>query len=48
MNLKYSPITYAWEGGKYISSSPSFVELTTSREEYEEQGFRASMEKSDL
>lgn len=43
-----SPITYAWEGGVKLSQSSQFLESCMSREEYEEEGVRGSIERFDV
>lgn len=43
----YSPITYAWHGGKLISKDPEFYSFVVTKEEYEEEGSPILMERFD-
>lgn len=41
----YSPITYAWNGGKILSQQENFLTKCMTREQYEEEGVRGVTEK---
>ena len=41
----FSPIGYAWKGGKFMSADPNFPNLCISRQDYEEMGCRNLVEK---
>lgn len=41
----FSPITYAWHGGKYLSQSPGFKQKSMTRAQYEEEGLRGAAER---
>lgn len=43
-----SPVTYAWEGGVKFSQSAQFLKACMTREEYEEEGVRGSIERFDV
>lgn len=43
--LFYSPITYAWQGGKILSQQENFNAKCMTREQYEEEGVRGVTEK---
>lgn len=42
-----NPITYAWEGGVYLSERGHFEASCVTRQEYEEEGGRNIVEKAD-
>ena len=42
------PVTYAWQGGKIVSSQPDFGEKVVSRKEYLECGSEYCNEKFDI
>lgn len=42
-----NPVTYAWEGGAYLSERGHFEALCVTRQEYEEEGGRNIVEKAD-
>lgn len=44
----FSPITYAWEGGKLISENDDFEDMVVTREDYEENGHSICEEKFDI
>lgn len=44
----YSPITYAWHGGKALSKDAIFSSLLVTREEYEEEGPSLCFERFDV
>lgn len=44
----FSPITYAWEGGKLISENDDFEDMVVTREDYEENGHSVCEEKFDI
>lgn len=46
--LIFSPVTYAWYGGKQLSQDTIFSNLLVTREEYEEEGPSACFEKFDV
>lgn len=41
----FSPITYAWHGGKILSQQDAFTTKCMTREQYEEEGVRGVTEK---
>lgn len=43
--LCFSPITYAWSGGKVLSQQSDFKSKCMTREQYEEEGVRGVTEK---
>lgn len=47
-NFIFSPITYAWEGGKLISENDDFEDMVVTREDYEENGHSVCEEKFDI
>lgn len=46
--IYFSPITYAWEGGKLISENDDFEDMVVTREDYEENGHSICEEKFDI
>ncbi len=44
----FSPVTYAWFGGKKLSEDTIFPNLLVTREEYEEEGSSLCFEKFDV
>lgn len=44
----YSPITYAWNGGKVLSQQSDFHQKCMTREQYEEEGVRGVTEKFSI
>lgn len=48
MWFSLSPVTYAWEGGVKFSQSAQFSKACMTREEYEEEGVRGSIERFDI
>lgn len=44
----FSPVCYAWEGGKLLAHSPDFDEMVVTREEYEENGHCVCEDKFDI
>lgn len=42
-----NPVTYAWEGGAFLSERGHFEALCVTRQEYEEEGGRNIVEKAD-
>lgn len=44
----FSPLTYAWFGGKQLSQDTIFPNLLVTREEYEEEGPSLCFEKFDV
>lgn len=36
--LYFSPVTYAWEGGKLLASDPLFEKIAVTRDAYNEHG----------
>jgi len=44
----FSPITYAWLGGKKFSQDATFSNLLVTREEYEEEGPSLCLERFDV
>ncbi|NP_001040469.1 ARP6 actin-related protein 6-like protein [Bombyx mori] len=48
IELPDNPITYAWEGGKYIFRDPEFYSFCMTKEEYEEEGKPLAFERFDI
>lgn len=46
--LSFSPVTYAWHGGKVLSRDPVFSSLLVTREEYEEEGQNLCFERFNV
>ena len=44
----FSPLGYAWEGGKLLADNPDYDEMVVTREEYEENGHFICEEKFDI
>lgn len=48
VTLAENPITYAWEGGKYMFHDPDFYSFCITKEEYEEEGKALAFERFDI
>lgn len=46
--IVFSPITYAWHGGKTLSKDPILSSLLVTREDYEEEGQNLCFERFDV
>lgn len=48
VTLPENPISYAWEGGKYLFRDPDFYSFCVTKEEYEEEGKALAFERFDI
>ncbi|CAH4029494.1 unnamed protein product [Pieris brassicae] len=48
VSIAENPITYAWEGGKYLFKDPDFYSFCLTKEEYEEEGRNLAFERFDI
>lgn len=48
VSIADNPITYAWEGGKYLFKDPEFYSFCLTKEEYEEEGKNLAFERFDI